>query len=165
MGDWDSLPRERSLFANHLAEMFRHIDLARQYYLSVTWQVMHPEIYGQHWTPEMIAKYSAARSFAGDCAKFVCNLGMEMMGSYGSYEFNLEKYMRDYKITQMWLGGAQRDRLDIAQGLCPFKQKWGGRKNETKAYGFWGTDCRRRLGFRSRRCIHAQRYKPECTQA
>ena len=118
--------RERSLFANHLAEMFRHIELARQYYLSVTWQVMHPEIYGQHWTPEMIAKYSAARSFAGDCAKFVCNLGMEMMGSYGyAYEFNLEKYMRDYKITQMWLGGAQRDRLDIAQGLYgPFK--WGG---------------------------------------
>ena len=48
------------------------------------------------------------------------------MGSYGyAYEFNLEKYMRDYKIVQMWLGGAQRDRLDIAQGLYgPFT--WGG---------------------------------------
>ena len=33
--------------------------------------------------------------------------------------------MRDYKIVQMWLGGAHRDRLDIAQGLYgPFK--WGG---------------------------------------
>ena len=118
--------RERSLFATYIGEMFRHIDIARQYYLSVTWQVMHPEIYGAHWCPEMIAKYSAARSFAGDCAKFVCNLGMEMMGSYGyAYEFHLEKYMRDYKIVQMWLGGAQRDRLDIAQGLYgPFT--WGG---------------------------------------
>jgi alkylation response protein AidB-like acyl-CoA dehydrogenase len=118
--------RERSLFATYLGEMFRHIDVARQYYLSVTWQVMNPDIYGAHWSPEMLAKYSAARSFAADCAKFVCNLGMEMMGSYGySYEFNLEKYMRDYKIVQMWLGGAQRDRLDIAQGLYgPFK--WGG---------------------------------------
>ena len=118
--------RERSLFANHLAEMFRYIDLARQYYLSVTWQVSHPELYGKHWSAEMIAKYSAARSFAGDCARFVCNVGMEMMGSYGyAYEFNLEKYMRDYKIVQMWLGGAHRDRLDIAQGLYgPFK--WGG---------------------------------------
>ena len=118
--------RERSLFATYLGEMFRYIDLARQYYLSVTWQVMHPEIYGAHWSPEMIAKYSAARSFAGDCANYCCNRGMEMMGSYGySYEFHLEKYMRDYKIVQMWLGGAQRDRLDIAQGLYgPFK--WGG---------------------------------------
>ncbi|MEW5723157.1 MAG: acyl-CoA dehydrogenase family protein [Thermodesulfobacteriota bacterium] len=118
--------RERSLFAHHLAEMFRFIELARQYYLSVTWQVSHPEIYGAPWIPEMIAKFSAARSFAADCAKFCCNVGMEMMGSYGyAYEFNLEKYMRDYKIVQMWLGGAQRDRLDIAQGLYgPFK--WGG---------------------------------------
>ena len=48
------------------------------------------------------------------------------MGSYGyAYESHLEKYMRDYKIVQMWLGGAQRDRLDIAQGLYgPFT--WGG---------------------------------------
>lgn len=118
--------RERSMFAGYLAEMFRYIDLSRQYYLGVTWQVMHPEIYGPHWSPEMLAKYSCARSFAADCAKFVCNIGMEMMGSYGyAYEFNLEKYMRDYKIVQMWLGGAQRDRLDIAQGLYgPFT--WGG---------------------------------------
>lgn len=118
--------RERSLFAMYLAEMFRLIEMARQYYLSVTWQVMNPAIYGSHWSHEMIAKYSAARSFAGDCAKYCCNTCMEMMGSYGyAYEFNLEKYMRDYKIVQMWLGGAHRDRLDIAQGLYgPFK--WGG---------------------------------------
>jgi alkylation response protein AidB-like acyl-CoA dehydrogenase len=118
--------RERSLFAAYLGEMLRNIDIARQYYLSVTWQVMHPDIYGAHWSHEMIAKYSAARSFAADCAKFVCNTGMEFMGSYGyAYEYHLEKYMRDYKIVQMWLGGAQRDRLDIAQGLYgPFK--WGG---------------------------------------
>jgi alkylation response protein AidB-like acyl-CoA dehydrogenase len=106
--------------------MFRYIDVARQYYLAVTWQVMHPSIYGDHWSHEMIAKYSAARSFSADAAKFVCNTGMELMGSNGySYEFNVEKYMRDFKIVQMWLGGAQRDRLDIAQGLYgPFK--WGG---------------------------------------
>ncbi len=118
--------RERSLFATYLGEMLRYIELSRQYYLSVTWQVTNPSIYGAHWSPEMIAKYSAARSFAADCAKFVCNTGMEMMGSYGyAYEFNVEKYMRDYKIVQMWLGGAQRDRLDIAQGLYgPFT--WGG---------------------------------------
>ncbi len=118
--------RERSLFAVYLSEMFRYIELTRQYYLSITWQVMHPEIYGAHWSHEMMAKYSAARSFAGDCAQYCCNRAMEMMGSYGyAYEFHLEKYMRDYKIVQMWLGGAQRDRLDIAQGLYgPFK--WGG---------------------------------------
>lgn len=127
--------RDRSLFAMYLGEMYRYIDLARQYYLAVTWQVMNPAIYGPPWSPEMIAKFSAARSFAGDCARFVCNVAMEMMGSYGyAYEFHLEKYMRDYKIVQMWLGGAHRDRLDIAQGLYgPFK--WGGFEEWEKKQG------------------------------
>lgn len=118
--------RERSLFAALIGEMLRYVEVARQYYLSVTWQVTHPEIYGPPWSGEMIAKFSAARSFAADAGNFVCNKAMELMGSYGySYEFHVEKYMRDFKIVQMWLGGAQRDRLDIAQGLYgPFK--WGG---------------------------------------
>jgi alkylation response protein AidB-like acyl-CoA dehydrogenase len=118
--------RERSYFASILAEMYRMIDLSRQYYLSVTWQVMHPEIYGEHWSSHMIAKYSAARSFAGDTAMFCTNKAMELMGSYGYvFEMNVEKYYRDFKIVQMWLGGAQRDRMDIAQGLYgPFK--WAG---------------------------------------
>ena len=118
--------REHSYFAAMIAEMLRVIEVSRQYYLSVTWQVMHPEIYGAHWAPEMMAKYSAARSFAGDTAEFCTNRAMELMGSYGySYDYHVEKYMRDFKIVKMWLGGAQRDRLDIAQGLFgPFK--WGG---------------------------------------
>jgi alkylation response protein AidB-like acyl-CoA dehydrogenase len=76
--------------------------------------------------PQMIARFSAARSFAGDTAEMVTSRAMELMGSYGyAYGGQVEKYMRDFKIVKMWLGGAQRDRLDIAQGLYgPFK--WAG---------------------------------------
>lgn len=118
--------RERSLFAATLAEMYRAIDITRQYYLSCTAQVMRPEVYGYPWEAQMKAKFSAARSFAGETAELVCNRGMQLMGSAGyAYESHLEKYMRDYKIVQLWLGGAERDRLDIAQGLYgPFK--WAG---------------------------------------
>jgi alkylation response protein AidB-like acyl-CoA dehydrogenase len=72
------------------------------------------------------AKFSAARSFAGDAAELVPNKGMQLMGSAGyAYESHLEKTMRDYKIVQLWLGGAERDRLDIAERLYgPFK--WAG---------------------------------------
>lgn len=127
--------RERSMFAGMLGEMFRAIELSRQYYLSATWQVMHPEIYGAPWTPQMVARFSAARSFAADTAEMVCNRAMEMMGSYGyAYESQVEKYTRDFKIVKMWLGGAQRDRLDIAQGLYgPFK--WGGQDEYFKNEG------------------------------
>ncbi len=118
--------RERSLFAATLAEMYRAIEISRQYYMSVTAQVAHPDVYGNVWDPQMKARFSAARSFAGDTAQMVCNKGMQLMGSAGyAFESHLEKYMRDYKIVQMWLGGAERDRLDIAQGLYgPFS--WPG---------------------------------------
>lgn len=118
--------RERSLFAATIAEMWRSIEMSRQYYLSVTSQLMHPEVYGNPWEAQMKAKFSAARSFAGDTAQMVTNRGMQLMGSAGyAYESQIEKYMRDYKIVQMWLGGAERDRMDMAQGLYgPFK--WAG---------------------------------------
>ncbi|OFV72817.1 acyl-CoA dehydrogenase family protein [Rhodococcus erythropolis] len=110
--------RERSLFAASLGEMWRSIEVSRQYYLSVTAQAMSPEVYGQPWEAQMKAKFSAARSFAGDSAQMVTNRAMQLMGSAGyAYESHIEKYMRDYKIVQMWLGGAERDRLDMAQGL------------------------------------------------
>jgi len=57
---------------------------------------------------------------------FCVNKAMELMGSYGyAYDYHVEKYVRDYKIIQMVLGGVQRDILDVAQGLYgPFK--WSG---------------------------------------
>lgn len=118
--------RERSFFASILAEMFRRIELSRNYMLSTTWQAMHPELHGELWSPEMLARFSTARSFAADTAEFCINRAMELMGSYGyCYDYHIEKYMRDYKVAGMWLGGAQRDRLDVAQGLYgPFK--WSG---------------------------------------
>ncbi|MCZ7676136.1 MAG: acyl-CoA/acyl-ACP dehydrogenase [Roseovarius sp.] len=118
--------RERSLFAARLAEMWRSIEISRQYYLAVTAQVTRPDQYGMPWEAQMKAKFSAARSFAGDTAQMVTNNAMQLMGSAGyAYDSHIEKYMRDYKIVQMWLGGAERDRLDMAQGLYgPFK--WAG---------------------------------------
>jgi alkylation response protein AidB-like acyl-CoA dehydrogenase len=118
--------RERSYFASILAEMAKRVEVARNYMLMCSWQVGRPEIYGTPDSPEMIAKFSAARSFAGNVCEFVVNRAMEMMGSYGySYDYHVEKYMRDYKIIQMVLGGPHRDMLDVAQGLYgPFK--WSG---------------------------------------
>lgn len=110
--------RERSLFAAALGEMWRSIELTRQYYLSITAQVPHAATYGAPYEAQMLAKFSAARSFAGDTAQFVTNKAMQLMGSAGyAYDGHIEKYMRDYKIVQMWLGGAERDRMDMAQGL------------------------------------------------
>lgn len=92
----------------------------------VSWQISYPEIYGTPDSLEMLAKVSAFRSYAGEACNYCANKAMELMGSYGySYDFHVEKYLRDSKIIQMVLGGAQRDILDVAQGLYgPFK--WSG---------------------------------------
>ncbi len=118
--------RERSLFAHILGEMAARIEAARNYMLMVSWQAGQPEIYGSHDSHDMVAKFTASRWLAGEACKFCVNKAMELMGSYGyAYDYHVEKYMRDYKILQMVLGGAQRDILDVAQGLYgPFK--WGG---------------------------------------
>jgi alkylation response protein AidB-like acyl-CoA dehydrogenase len=47
---------------------------------------------------------------------------MELMGSYGySYGYEIEKYYRDVKILQLWLGGPQRRSLDTALGYYSFE--------------------------------------------
>jgi alkylation response protein AidB-like acyl-CoA dehydrogenase len=47
---------------------------------------------------------------------------MELMGAIG-YTQNtpLEKYLRDVKIVQIWEGGNQLARLDMARSFYPFK--------------------------------------------
>jgi len=114
--------RERSMFAGILGELARDIEAARAYYLQTAYYMTHPEIYGPPWSLPQVARCSAARSMAADTAIKVGNKIMELMGSYGYvFESNLEKYLRDIKIIQLWLGGPQRDRLDIALGYYPFK--------------------------------------------
>ncbi len=113
--------RERSMFAGILGELARDVEVARAYYLQAGYCMSHPEIYGPQWSLQQVARCSAARSMAADTAIKVGNRAMELMGSYGYvFESNAEKYLRDIKIIQMWLGGAQRDRLDVALGYYPF---------------------------------------------
>jgi alkylation response protein AidB-like acyl-CoA dehydrogenase len=45
------------------------------------------------------------------------------MGSQGyAYDAGLDKLKRDSKIIQLWLGGSQRDRLDMAYAF--FDHEW-----------------------------------------
>ena len=109
--------REHSAFALAFGDLWRLIDISRQYYLSVTWQSISRN-HGRPWDKEMMAKFSASRSFAADVAEKVCSKAMEFMGAYGySMGNQIEKYSRDFPIVKLWLGGAQRDRLEIAHGL------------------------------------------------
>lgn len=114
--------RTRSLHASILGEMAQKIESARAYYMQVSAMSRSEELYGRPGEPFMLSKCSAAKTYACDVAIWVTNKVMELMGSYGySFDYNVEKYLRDVKIAQLWLGGPQRARLDVALGYYPFE--------------------------------------------
>jgi alkylation response protein AidB-like acyl-CoA dehydrogenase len=101
-----------------LADMAIAIETARSYALQVAYMLDRPEIYGDAASDAMLSKASMAKVYACDAAVMVTNRAMELMGSYGYVrEFDIEKYWRDCKEIQLWLGGAQLARLDAVRGF------------------------------------------------
>ena len=113
--------RSRSLHASIIGEMAQRIDCARAYYLKIS-EMTGSRQFGRAGEPFLLSKCSAAQNYACDMAIWVANKAMELMGSYGySYGYNIEKYLRDVKILQLWLGGRQRRSLDTALGYYSFE--------------------------------------------
>jgi len=109
--------REWSLAAGILADMAIQIELSRGAVYNLSWMMDNPEAYGPPFTPPMIMKASATKIFSADAAVWVANKAAELMGSNGiSPEYHLEKYLRDAKITQLWLGGQQVSRYRVVRG-------------------------------------------------
>jgi alkylation response protein AidB-like acyl-CoA dehydrogenase len=109
--------RQHSMCAGMLADMAIGIETARAYYLQMAYMLDRPEVYGEPDSDVMLSRASLAKVYASDMAIMVTNKAMELMGSYGYMrEFDVEKYWRDCKEIQLWLGGAQLARLDVARG-------------------------------------------------
>lgn len=115
--------RERPMFANMIGELARDVEAARSYYFTVNSMLRDPESHGPIWSPSMIGRTGAARSMAADVATNTFDTVFQMMGSQGyAYDAGLDKLKRDSKIIQLWLGGSQRDRLDMAYAF--FDHEW-----------------------------------------
>ncbi len=79
------------------------------------------DVYGPPFSPSMISKASAAKIFAADTAVWVANKAAELLGSNGiSPEYHLEKYLRDSKIPQLWLGGQQVTLYRVIRGYYDY---------------------------------------------
>ena len=115
--------RNHSLQATMIADMAIGIESARAFYLSVAAMFNDRKQFGNPGDDFLMARASAAKVYACDVTEKVCNRAMELMGSYGYVrEYHVEKYLRDSKIIQLWLGGGQLARLDVAQGYYPYVQ-------------------------------------------
>lgn len=116
--------KEHSINASILADMAIGIETARTYVLNTAYMFDRPDIYGTRWSPEMLARAKIAKVYAADVSVMAANKAMELMASYGySRDGDVEKHWRDNKIMQLWLGGAQLGRLDIARFFCDLKER------------------------------------------
>ncbi|MBU1744551.1 MAG: acyl-CoA dehydrogenase family protein [Proteobacteria bacterium] len=113
--------RNHSLQAAMIADMAIGIESARAFYLSVAAMFNNRKKYGNPGEDYLMARTSAAKVYACDVTEMVCNRAMELMGSYGyARDYHVEKYLRDSKIIQLWLGGGQLGRLDVVQSYYPY---------------------------------------------
>jgi len=113
--------REWSMAAGILADMAIQIEMTRGAVYNLSWMMDNPEAYGPPFSPQLISKASATKIFAADTCVWVANKAAELMGSNGiSPEYHLEKYLRDAKITQLWLGGQQVSRYRVVRGYYDY---------------------------------------------
>ena len=69
-------------------------------------------------TPELIRMSSMSKCFCADTAMWVATQAVQVLGGYGyTKEFPVERMMRDAKITQIYEGTNEIQRLTIARSL------------------------------------------------
>ena len=100
---------------NYLAEMAMRIDAARLQVYKAAWSKMkHYEENGDRHTLEA----SFAKLNAGDTAMWVSERAVQILGGYGyTTEFPVERFFRDAKITQIYEGTQEVQRLVIAREI------------------------------------------------
>jgi len=115
--------RQHTICANILADIAIGIQVGRDSYVNAAYMFDHPETYGLRTSKHMISRSTVAKVFCCDMAVKATNQAMELMGNYGyATDYNVEKYWRDNKIIQLWEGGAQLGRMDVARGYYDYNQ-------------------------------------------
>ena len=110
---------EHQSIGNYLADMATRTEAARLMVYKASWaKEMHYEKGGVRHTKEA----SMAKLFAGDTAMWVSERAVQILGGYGyTTDFPVERFFRDAKITQIYEGTQEVQRLVINRAIAPEK--------------------------------------------
>lgn len=115
--------RQHTIGATILADIAIGIQVGRDAYVNAAYIFDRPQEYGDSSCDAMLSRASLAKVFCCDAAIHATNRAMELMGSFGYVtDYHVEKYWRDAKLLQLWEGGAQLARLDVARGYYGYDQ-------------------------------------------
>jgi alkylation response protein AidB-like acyl-CoA dehydrogenase len=93
-----------------LADMATQIDAARL--------LIYRAAYLQDQGQPFIKEASMAKVYAAETSSFVTNKAVQIFGGYGYIkEYPLERYLRDAKITEIYEGTSEMQRMTIARQL------------------------------------------------
>jgi alkylation response protein AidB-like acyl-CoA dehydrogenase len=101
-----------------LADMFIQIEAARQllYKCGAVLQECRKDM--SRLLPEQVRLSSASKTFCGDVAMWVTVEAVQVLGGYGyTKEYPVERFMRDAKITQIYEGTQEIQRMVVANTL------------------------------------------------
>ncbi|MGZ5035107.1 MAG: acyl-CoA dehydrogenase family protein, partial [Usitatibacter sp.] len=102
---------EHQTIANYLADMHTRLNAARL-------MVLHAARMRSEGIP-CLSEASQAKLFASELAEWVCSKAIQIHGGYGYVEdFPVERHYRDARITQIYEGTSEIQRLLIARGLA-----------------------------------------------
>lgn len=101
----------------YLADMATKVDASR---LLVYRAAKAKQLHYEEGAPRHTTEASMAKLFAGDTAMWVAEKAVQIHGGYGYVsEFPVERFFRDAKITQIYEGTQEVQRLVIARNLKP----------------------------------------------
>jgi hypothetical protein len=101
---------EHQSIANFLADMQTQINAARLLILQAASMRQRNE--------PCLSEASQAKLFASEMSEYVCSKAIQIFGGYGYLEdYQVERYYRDARITQIYEGTSEVQRLVIARAL------------------------------------------------
>jgi len=105
------------MITSYLADMATRVDASR---LLVYRAAKAKQLHYEEGAPRHTNEASMAKLFAGDTAMWVAERAVQIHGGYGYVtEFPVERFFRDAKITQIYEGTQEVQRLVIARNIKP----------------------------------------------
>jgi len=102
---------------NYLADMATRIEASRMLVYKAAWA---KQKHYEEGFPRHTKEASMAKLFAGDTAMWVTERAVQVLGGYGyTTDFPVERFFRDAKITQIYEGTQEVQRIVINRAISP----------------------------------------------
>ena len=102
---------------NYLADMATRIEASRMLVYKASWA---KQKHYEEGFPRHTKEASMAKLFAGDTAMWVTERAVQVLGGYGyTTDFPVERFFRDAKITQIYEGTQEVQRIVISRAISP----------------------------------------------